>query len=121
MPAEPGSAVTVNLRREPMSVESSVPGVWAGSDSLSGMMKGKPEVRTWAYPSEQAWAALESGNTMADKQLGMFPNEWKLRGSWIVGRKRSDEDRTNEAEMDRLGGCGRLVGASVLRCHTPKG
>lgn len=114
MLAEPASDPALNLRSDPISDASSVPGVCVASDPLSGMMKGKPEARTWAYSSEQPSLPMEGGDTVADRRSGMVPDECTLRACLVDRRRWPDGISENEAEAARLGGCGRLVGPSLL-------
>lgn len=80
MVAEPASEGGPNLRREPSSDAWSEPGVLVASEPLSVMMKGKPEVRTSAYPSEERWVPVEKrDDTLAEERSGRVPNECALR------------------------------------------
>lgn len=70
-------------------------------------------MRTSAYPSEERWVPLESrADTLADETSGRVPNECAFRVGWMRVQAGPDAWRTNEAEAERLGGKGRLVGPS---------
>ena len=77
MAAEPASEAASNLRREPSSDTRSDAGELVASVSLSGMMKGNPEVRASVYPSEERWV-LEKirGDRLAAERSERVPNEW---------------------------------------------
>lgn len=120
--AEPASESASNLCREANSDTCSEAGELDASVSVSGMMKGNPEVRTSAYPSEERWVLEETrDDTLTGETLGMDPNECALRLCLFTERSGPDATRKKDAEAGRFGGTGRLVGRSWLICHTPKG
>ena len=110
----------MNVRREPSSEPGVfVAGVVVASEPLSGIIKGKPKVRTSAYASERRRVLLETrDNTLTKRRSEKFPNECALRlcltsaltsALEVFGRK--------EAEADRLGGRGGCQQRQIWRLN----
>nr|CDI51567.1 uncharacterized protein BN887_06027 [Melanopsichium pennsylvanicum 4] len=103
--AEPASDAPLDLRREPNSDASSEPGVAVASDPLSGMMNGKPDVRTSAYPSEERWVPEEKReDTLTDERSGKVPNECAFRVCLREDRVWPEAFGAKVAEAERRGG-----------------